>query len=336
MNQSNYVKTAYNEPFIPNRADPYVICHQNTYYFTGSVPEYDRIVLRKASALGELRTAEERVIWRKHKEGIMSIHIWAPELHYVNGRWYIYFAAGDKDDIWKIRPYALVCAGDPMADEWRELGQMAGADEFTFQDFSLDMTVFEHRKEWYCIWAEKVSIGKKISNLYIARLETPWKLATQQVLLTSPDYEWEREGFWVNEGPAVLFHDERIYLTYSASSTGACYCMGLLSIGKDQDILDPSNWIKEKEPVFRTDEAKGLFGPGHNSFVQLPESDEVIMIYHARPYDEIAGDPLYDPNRHTYLGRVRWTEKGPRFAAVPWLEIINRTGNGTTSFSKEK
>lgn len=53
---------------------------------------------------------------------------------------------------------------------------------------------FATGEEKYVVWAEKVNKGKKISNLYIARLETPWKLATAQVLLASPDYDWEPGG----------------------------------------------------------------------------------------------------------------------------------------------
>ena len=104
-----------------------------------------------------------------------------------------------------------------------ELGQMQAADDFSFKDFSLDMTVFQNRGIWYCVWAEKVSEGKKISNLYIAEMESPSKLSTPHVLLTSPDYDWERVDFWVNEGPALLRHDDMLYLTYSASATGECY-----------------------------------------------------------------------------------------------------------------
>ncbi len=48
------------------------------------------------------------------------------------------------------------------------------------------MTVFENMGTMYCVWAEKVSVGKKISNLYIARMDSPTSLATEQVLLTSP------------------------------------------------------------------------------------------------------------------------------------------------------
>ena len=125
------------------------------------------------------------------------------------------FAGGDKDDIWAIRPYVLECADtDPLTGVWTEKGKMgrADADEFSFEAFSLDATVFENKGKHYYVWAEKVGVGKQISNLYIGEMETPYKLKTVQVLLTSPDYDWERVGFWVNEGPAVIHHDGRIYL----------------------------------------------------------------------------------------------------------------------------
>lgn len=312
MNSSNYLETEYNKPFITQRADPYVYKHiDGKYYFVASLPEYDRIAIRCADTIDGLAGASEKVIWRKHDSGIMSIHIWAPELHYIDGGWYIYYAAGDKDDIWAIRPYVLKCSSnDPMEGEWTEAGPVKGIDTFSFQDFSLDMTVFEHKGKKYCVWAEKVSVGKKISNLYIAELETPVKLKTEIVLLSSPDYDWERVDFWVNEGPAVLKHDGMIYLTYSASATGACYCMGLLSIPEDADVMDPKAWTKERRPVLETDAICGLYGPGHNSFVKSEDGLTDVMIYHARQYDEITGDPLYDHNRHAYRMLVKWDEDG--------------------------
>ncbi|MDE5865792.1 MAG: family 43 glycosylhydrolase, partial [Lachnospiraceae bacterium] len=123
--------TEYNTPFIEQRADPYVYRHTDgTYYFTASVPAYDCIALRKAETLEQLQTAQETIVWTKHESGEMSKHIWAPELHYLFGKWYIYFAAGEKDDIWKIRPFVLECTGgDPMTDPWVEKGKMERADD---------------------------------------------------------------------------------------------------------------------------------------------------------------------------------------------------------------
>ncbi|WP_077609287.1 glycoside hydrolase family 43 protein [Clostridium sp. Marseille-P2415] len=315
MDSRNFKKTPDNEPFIFQRADPYLYRHTDgSYYFTASVPEYDRIILRRSDTILGLKAEKEVTIWEKHGQGIMSTHIWAPELHYLDGRWYVYFAAGDVDDVWAIRPYVLECREpDPMAGPWKELGMMQSFDDYSFRDFSLDMTVFEHGGSRYCIWAEKVSVGKKISNLYIARLETPWKLSSEQVTLSTPDYDWERVGFWVNEGPAVLKHGNKIYVTYSASSTGACYCMGMLSIDADADLLDRNAWKKERKPIFKTVPEKGIFGPGHNCFVKSEDGLKDIMVYHARQYDEITGDPLYDPNRHAYLMEVGWGDHGPLF-----------------------
>ena len=303
--------------WIAQRADPYVYRHTDgTYYFTASVPAYDRIVLRSAKHLEELAEAEEVTIWKKHEAGPMGNHIWAPELHYLDGKWYIYFAAGDAEDKWHIRPYVLECTGqNPVKDTWVERGMMqcADEDEFSFRAFSLDATIFENKGDYYYVWAEKVGVGRMISNLYIARMESPVRLATVQVLLTTPDYDWERRGFWVNEGPAVVKHNGKIYLTYSASDTGVNYCMGMLTIDEKADMLDPKAWTKKRYPVLATEEEKGIYGPGHNSFTVDDDGDHVI-VFHARTEKEIIGDPLYNPNRHAMLRNIIWGLDGePKF-----------------------
>lgn len=301
----------FNEPWILQRADPYVYRHSDgMYYFTASIPSYDAIALRRSETLAGLADAPEVIVWRKHERGILSKHIWAPELHYLDGKWYIYFSGGDIDDIWEIRPYVLECADeDPLTGTWAEKGKMQRADKdiFSFEAFSLDATVFENKGKHYYVWAEKVSVGPQISNLYIAEMESPCKLKTIQVLLTTPDYDWERIGFWVNEGPAVIHHDGKIYLTFSASETGPDYCMGMLTADEDSDLLDPRSWSKDRYPVLGTDAKRGVYGPGHNSFT-VDEQGNPVMVYHARTEEKITGNPLYNPNRHAMLMRIRWDE----------------------------
>lgn len=319
MNQKNFIHTEYNQPLMEQRADPYVYRHTDgNCYFTASVPEYDRIVLRQASTLAGLAGAKERTLWHKHESGPQSLHIWAPEIHCIDGEWYIYYAAGDKDDEWEIRPYVLKCTGNhPMRDEWVEMGRMKAADNdpFSFRSFSLDATIHQQNGRYYYIWAEKTGVGKQISNLYIALMETPVKLATAQVLLTTPDYDWERVGFWVNEGPDILEHGDKLFLTFSASETGIDYCIGMLYADKDADLLDPLSWTKLRNPVLRSDGQKGIYGPGHNCFVKADDGVTDLCIYHARFYDEVVGNPLYDPNRHAMVMRIKYDDKGfPVFA----------------------
>jgi len=299
-------------PLISCRADPHVSLHDGWYYFTATVPEYDRIEVRRSRTLEGLAASAPRTVWNRHTRGPQSWHVWAPELHRIKGRWYIYYAAGEADDVWKIRPYVLECAsGDPIEGAWTERGELQAADgdPFSFQDFSLDATTFEHAGKRYLIWAQKVGGAAGVSNLYIAAMATPSRLATPQVLLTTPDYAWERVGFWVNEGPSVLIRNGRVWVTFSASATGACYCVGLLSAPADSDLLDPVNWTKERSPILSTDEHAGQFGPGHSCFT-VAEDGTDVLVYHARTYKEITGDPLNDPNRHTWVSPVTWDANG--------------------------
>lgn len=300
------------KPWILHRADPFVTRGENgKFYFTATSPNYDKITLRESDDLFSLKSAEEKVIWKRHDEGDMSGYIWAPEMHFIDGKYYIYFAASRHYDVWHIRPYVLRCDGDPMRGEWTEMGRMKAAegDGFSFRSFSLDATVFENKGRRYMVWAEKIGVWKGISNLCIAELDSPDRLLTKQVILSTPCYDWERVDEWVEEGPAVLKHDGKIYLTYSASATGACYSMGMLTCGEDDDVLDPQSWKKEKKPVLETDEAKKVFGPGHNSFVKDVDGTD-YCVFHAREFEEIIGNPLDDINRHAHILKIVYDESG--------------------------
>lgn len=295
----------YNSPLVYQRADPYVYLHTDGYYyFTGTMPQYDCIEIRRAKTLNELLTADSSVVWKKHKTGEMASHIWAPELHYIDGVWYIYFTAGDADQIWEIRPYILMCEDEnPMTGKWIEKGKI----DVGVQSFSLDMTAFENNGELYTIWAQKIE-PSDVSNIYIARMKNPWTLETEPMLLSTPEYDWEKQGFKVNEGPAVLIRNGKVIVTYSASDTGWRYCMGMLWADENSDLLDKNSWHKSDKPVFKTSEENEQYGPGHNSFTT--DNGRDVLVYHSRNYKEINGDPLNDNNRHARAKVFEYDENG--------------------------
>ncbi len=315
----------YPNPFIPERADPYVIRGSDGYYyFTASYPAlhdefhgYDRIVLRRSKTVEGLASAEEKAVWLAHKEGIMSKHIWAPELHEIKGRWYIFFAAGNSEDKWHIRPYVLSCDGnDPMNDSWSEKGKVQALceDKTSFNSFSLDMTCFEHKGKHYLIWAEIIGA----SSLFMAETDPdcPWKLKSMPVLLSKPEYPWEKVRFPVNEGASVLKGEDKIFIFFSASGTGAEYCMGYLWADSDADLMNPASWSKTTAPVLETKDLQGEAGPGHNSFV-YDEEGSLLLVYHARPqshFEKSCGtyddEPLYDPCRHARIKEVTFDNGG--------------------------
>jgi GH43 family beta-xylosidase len=300
-------------PVIKQRADPHVLKHTDgDYYFTASVPEYDRIILRRSTTLAGLSTAEERVIWRRHEKGEMAVHIWAPEIHFIDGKWYIYFTAGRSDDIWAIRLYVLEnSSADPTTGTWIERGQL----KTEFESFSLDATTFVHRGQRYLVWTQRPAEPKGAgTDIYIARMRGPLQVEPPYVSISSPTLDWEVRGHKVNEAPAVLIRNDRVFITFSASATDANYCMGLLTADADANLLDRKSWTKSPAPVFTSNEATSQYGPGHNSFTVAEDGKTDVFVYHARQYKEIVGDPLYDPNRNTRIQPVLWDEKAmPKF-----------------------
>lgn len=301
-------------PLIPQRADPHVLLHTDGYYYlTATVPEYDRIELRRARTLAGLATAEAKTIWRRHESGPMSHHIWAPEIHYIEGAWYIYFAAGRAEAIWDIRMYVLQNdAANPLGGGWTEKGQI----QTDWESFSLDATTFEHRGTRYLVWAQA---RPRIpgTSLFIARMDTPWSIVGPQVMITEPEFDWERIGHNVNEGPSVLHRNGRLFMTYSASATDHNYCVGLLTADETSDLLEAASWSKSAEPVFRSSPETGQYGPGHNSFTTCPARETDYIVYHARNYKDIRGEPLNNPDRATRLQAIGWKEDGTPDFGIP-------------------
>ncbi|MCR4908869.1 MAG: family 43 glycosylhydrolase [Lachnospiraceae bacterium] len=320
---------SFDNPLIAQRADPYVIYNEDDgyYYFTSSWPAYrdaehgyDRIAIRRSASLKGLAEAEDKIIWKAHSSGAQSHHIWAPEIHKIGEKWYIYYAANSDNDIWSIRPWVLECTDpskltDPEA--WVERGRFvnkAGNYNGAFNAFSLDMTTFENKGKQYVIWAYKTDA----SRLLMAATDPsePWKLISDPIILSSPEYDWEKVNEIVNEGPAVLKHEGKIYVTYSASATGPEYCIGMLSADEDSDLMDAASWSKSETPVLQSSDFTDQYGPGHNCFT-VDETGNTVIVYHSRDqkcFDNECewadADPLYDPCRNANLAYVHYADDG--------------------------
>ena len=296
------------QPLILQRADPCIRRFADGwYYFTASVPVYDRVELRRAHTIAGLPTAPTVDVWHKPATGPCSELIWAPELHRLFDTWVIFFAAAPsreiKDDLFQHRMWAVTTtAPNPLQGSWTAPVRVdSGLDTFC-----LDATAFTHRGVTYYVWAQKDPDIRGNSNLYIAKMASPTTLATKPVRLSVPEFDWEIRGFWVNEGPSVLIRHGRVFLSYSASATDENYAMGLLHASENADLLDPRSWTKSPRPVLCSDFEHKVYGPGHNSFTVAEDGKTDLLVYHARTYTEIVGDPLWDPNRHTYVKPLKW------------------------------
>ncbi|MFQ9933065.1 MAG: family 43 glycosylhydrolase [Lachnospiraceae bacterium] len=313
--------------FIADRADPYITKGSDGYYyFTASYPMYgandsegyDRIILRRSRTIEGLAEAEEKVIWDESESDTAHRFIWAPEIHEINGKWYVYFAAsGQANNVWDINCHVIACDGsDPYNDTWTDKGkfQAVSGDTLPFTGFSLDMTYFECGGKHYVIWAQKV--GE--SNVYMAPInpDEPWKTTGKAILLTKPEYYWERVSIPVNEGPAVMIHEGKVFVAFSASATGPEYCIGLMYADETADLMDIDSWTKVETPLLTSEDLIGEYGPGHNSFVQ-DENGNWVFVYHSRSEECYKGecgygneDPLYDPCRSARVRYVKWDDNG--------------------------
>ncbi|MBE5859834.1 MAG: hypothetical protein E7301_06880 [Butyrivibrio sp.] len=341
----------FGSPVIDEKADPYVIYNSEDeyYYFTSSWPAYgsvnegyNRIALRRSKTLAGLSEAEDVAIWTANSSGELSAHIWAPELHKIGDNWYIYFAGCGAGGIWDIRPYVLRCTDSSDLlnhNKWELMGRFVNKDggyTGAFDAFSLDMTYFENGDKSYVIWAYKTDA----SVLKIAEVnkEEPWKLSSDPVTISKPDYYWEMNGNQkINEGPAVLKKDGKIYVAFSGSTTGPEYCMGILTADEDADLMNPSSWTKRKTAALSTEDLVGQYGPGHNSFT-VDKDGNIIIVYHARDEEcynnecEWANcDPLYDPCRNANMAILRFDENNnPVFTSTEKVEMQDLRESDTT------
>jgi GH43 family beta-xylosidase len=289
--------------------------------------QYRNITLRKADTLEDLADGcgkyEERVIYaREPLPGNNSPHIWAPEIHFINGKWYVYYTTViDENEMWSIRPHVLECTdADAFTGEWKNLGQVKKTveDTIAFTDFSLDHSVLQLNGELYFFWAEKHPVD---SVIYAAKMVNPWTIDSSRICpVVAPEYNWERHGFPVCEGPGFLHRNGKIFLTYSAAGTDALYCLGLCTADENADLLDQKSWTKSPFPVFQSSKKNGQFGTGHNSFT-VDENGHDVMVYHARQEERYLVDegyqPLYDAGRNTTIMRIFWNEDGTPNFSVP-------------------
>ncbi len=292
-------QTVLVNPLLSAGPDPWVITRDGNYYFMCSTGT--NLTIRKTRHLADLSKAEAHVVWTPPESGPYSHDIWAPELHYLNGKWYIYFAA-DAGTNMTHRIYVVVNPSpDPTEGAWTFKGKVVDRSD----KWAIDATVFENRGRLYMAWSGWEGDTNGRQDIYLAELQNPWTVKSDRVRISTSDYAWERVGdrplprhageypptdpaepthVDVNEGPEVLQHGDKIFLVYSANGCWTdFYSLAMLEASASDDLLLASSWRKRPSPVFTYSPESHAFGPGHNGFFQSPDGREDWIIYHANP-----------------------------------------------------
>jgi len=317
--------TTFTNPLLASGPDPWVIQKDSFYYYTET--SGDRIRLWKTKTMSRLNYAAPVTIWTKPATGPNSENIWAPELHFINNKWYMYYTAGTGDVNLGQRIFVLENAStDPTQGTWVDKGQVKDpAADF----WAIDPDIFNYNGSNYMVWSGHATAGDYTQRLYIAKLQDPWTLASGRVEISSPTYAWEKIGAppAVNEGPEVIKNPAgNLVLVFSASGCWTDdYCMGMSMLKGGGDPLSATDWSKSANPVFVKDPAAGAYGPGHCSFFKSPDNTENWLLYHANSAPNQGCGDVRNPRMQKFTWKADGT---PNFGTPVFINTPIRKPSG--------
>jgi GH43 family beta-xylosidase len=298
----------FTNPLLPAGADPWVVYKDGRYYYTHT--SGGSIELSATNKMSDLGKATEITVWRPPANTEYSKEIWAPEMYFLDNKWYIYFAADDGNNV-NHRMYVIEnSSADPLSGQWEFKGKL----EEPSDEWAIDGTILEYNQQRYMLWSGSAG-GKAPQNIYIAKMSNPYTLEGSRVMISSPSYSWEKNGAAINEGPEILKNKNgNNFLIYSASGFWTDdYCLGMMSLKDGGDPLNASDWVKSTQPVLTKNAESGAFGPGHCSFFKSADGTEDWIIYHARSLPD-GGSTNY---RNPRIQKFTWSVDGTPYFGEP-------------------
>ena len=266
-------------------ADPFILNDGGTYYMYATTPG--------AIAGFKCHASNDLVHWKVEgycltaEDSFGYKNFWAPEVVKHGGRYYMHYSARESgSELLRIG----VAVSDSPAGPFRDaipgpllsLPGRSTIDAHCFRDddgknylfFSMDCPT-------------NIVNGVHTSQSMCIRLDDSLtKVEGEYVLVSTPDCPWETEhdDKWQwNEGPFVLKHAGKYYLTYSANGfTDASYsvwqAVGTSPMGPFTKVS-----AEEGNPIISGASMPYANGSGHHTFVR--NGDELYAIYHVHGHE---------------------------------------------------
>lgn len=329
--------------------DPYIVKDGSYYYVCKAMG--NGIGVSRSDKLTEIQSTTPKVFTMPGDTSpyIWNIKdVWAPELFHIDGKWYIYYAAGRGENGYGTQRTGVLrsTTDDPtVVGGWEDMGMIFTGDEEDFKKvtvgdnstnnvdntvYAIDMTTFELNGQRYAVWSGNRSRedGSK-QDIYIATMSNPWTINSPRVEISRADQPWEMitTSNSINEGPAILINEEakKLFCVYSCNGSWTTnYRLGYLMLDMETgDPMNPNDWTKSKNEVFyrfdNNQTGNGVNGVGHCSFTKSPDGTEDWIIYHT--IQSVSGGWN---NRWAFAQKVNWNEDGtPDFGEpVGWGEPV--------------
>ena len=137
----------FTNPLVVSGPDPWVIQKDSLYYYTHT--RGSRIELYKTKAVSQLKDAAIKTVWTPPATGANSKNNWAPELHYLDGKWYLYYTAGVSSDLSTQQSFVLEnSSADPLEGTWVDKGKI---EDPAAGFFAIDGSVLDYNGKTYFI-----------------------------------------------------------------------------------------------------------------------------------------------------------------------------------------
>jgi GH43 family beta-xylosidase len=293
----------FTNPIKRNGPDPW-LQYYNGYYYLATTTWNSTITMRRSRTLAGLSTASDQVVFTLSGRPNGCCNMWAPEFHLLNGRWYLYYVAGQN-------------VADYNPTQRLHVLESSGADPMGPYSFKADLgSTWELDPSILQVGGKLYLMGSAMDgtqSLTITPMSNPYTLSGARRTISQPTLSWERQTAAVNEGAEPLYHNGKTMIVYSASACwGPDYKLGLLTL-TGTDPLNRAHWTKSPNPVFQRNDGNGVFAPGHNGFFKSPDGTEDWIVYHAN--DSVSGG--CDMNRSTRAQKFTWNSDGTPNLGTP-------------------
>lgn len=313
-NKNTVVAPGYFTNPIANGADPWVTKAGGFYYTCGS--KKGGIEIAKSAKLTQ--PGKPVLVWKPSPGKLNSHNIWAPELHHIGKKWYIYYAAAAKNGnpFTGQRSFVLESETDNALGKYIDKSILKTGndpDDASKTIWAIDLNVDFIGKKLYAVWSgwiKNENTDKTSQHLFIAEMSNPWTIKGERHKISSPVQSWETGGpLDLNEGPEFLKHSKDVFIIYSTRESWTPeYRLGQLRLKPGANPLEEKSWVKTG-PVFQG--TPDVLGTGHASFTTSPDGKEDWIFYHAKK------DTVPGWNRDIRLQKFSWKTDGNPDFGIP-------------------